>query len=69
MKTRYYVYTWDDERSRWTPQRGVRCGPYSLFGLRRALRKLRQHGYSARRYDSAVRVESAESSLEGAEDS
>ena len=45
MKTRYYVYTWDTDKETFTPQAGVRCGPYSLFGLRKALRKLRRLGY------------------------
>jgi hypothetical protein len=56
MKPRYYVYTWDTWKTGFTPQKGVRCGPYSLFGLRKALRKLRGMGYSARRDDPAVLV-------------
>jgi hypothetical protein len=44
-KARYYVKTWDADRQRFTPQQGVRCGPYTLFGLRKALRKLRALGY------------------------
>ena len=46
---RYYVWTWATDKGRFTPQKGVRCGPYSLFGLRKALRKLRRMGYSATR--------------------
>jgi hypothetical protein len=48
MKTkrpRYYVTTWDTDTQSWTPQAGVRTGPYSLFGLRKAIRKLREMGY------------------------
>lgn len=42
----YHVLTWDVYRQKFTPQHGVRCGPYSLFGLRKPLRKLRdQCGY------------------------
>ena len=44
-KTRYYVRTWDAELQQYTPQRGVRCGPWSLWGLRKAIRKLRSMGY------------------------
>lgn len=50
MKPRYYVYTWDIEKEDFTPQKGVRCGPYSLFGLRRALRALQSLGYEADYY-------------------
>lgn len=42
---RYYVTTWDAEKQDFTPQRGVRTGPYSKWGLRRALRKLQEMGY------------------------
>jgi hypothetical protein len=57
MKKRYYVYTWDMDRQSFTPQQGVRCGPYSLFGLRKAFRKLRSMGYAARKNDPSVLVE------------
>ena len=47
MKPReYWVLTWDTDLQRFTPQVGVPAGPYSLFGLRTALRLLRQVGYS-----------------------
>jgi hypothetical protein len=46
---RYRVLTWDIDLQKFTPQKGVRSGPYTLFGLRKALRKLREMGYSARR--------------------
>ena len=45
MADQYYVYTWDMDKQTWTPQAGVRCGPYTLFGLRRAIRQLRAMGY------------------------
>lgn len=51
MKPRYYVTTWDTYRQEFTPQKGVRTGPYSLFGLRKAIRKLRAIGYPCN-YDS-----------------
>jgi len=49
MTPRYDVTTWDTEAQDFTPQPGVRCGPYSLFGLRKALRRLRDFGYPATR--------------------
>lgn len=61
---RYYVSTWDTERGEFTPQAGVRTGPYTLFGLRKALRKLKDMGYSCDRSfngetsDPSVLVES-----------
>ncbi len=54
MKKRYYVYTWDAEKRDWTPQKGVRCGPWSLWGLRKPLRLLRGMGYSADKDDPSV---------------
>jgi len=45
MKAKYRVLTWDSEREEYTPQSGVRSGPYTLFGLRKAIRKLRSLGY------------------------
>lgn len=56
MRHRYYVTTWDTNLQRFTPQIGVRTGPYSLFGLRRPLRKLRQMGYDIMPRGSAVSV-------------
>lgn len=49
MAKTYEVLTWDSDKSDFTPQRGVRRGPYSQFGLRKALRKLRQIGYEINR--------------------
>lgn len=58
----YRIRTWDIELQRFTPQRGVRSGPYTLFGLRKALRKLRQMGYEvSRRGGFSVLVERVES--------
>jgi len=57
MKARYYVTTWDYEKHDFTPQKGVRTGPWSLWGLRKAIRKLRDLGYSAGRQDASVYVE------------
>ena len=57
MAHRYYVYTWDTYKQAFTPQAGVRAGPYSLFGLRNALHKLRTMGYAATREDPSVYVE------------
>lgn len=45
MKPRYYVYTWDTNSQSWTPQSGVKSGPWSLWGLRRAILRLRAMGY------------------------
>jgi len=45
MKPKYYVATWDVKKGMFTPEKGVRTGPYSLWGLRNAIRKLRECGY------------------------
>lgn len=58
-KEKYYVTTWDMERQEFTPQRGVRTGPYSLFGLRKALRRLQDMGYeTSKRGGVSVLIES-----------
>ncbi len=57
MKARYYVQTWDTQRQEFTPQQGVRTGPWSLWGLRKALAQLRTMGYAADRGDPSVLVE------------
>jgi hypothetical protein len=44
-KPRYEVLTWCPDKQRYTPQQGVRRGPHSLWGLKRALRKLQAMGY------------------------
>lgn len=56
-KPRYRVLTWDMDLQKFTRQKGVRAGPYTLFGLRSPLRKLRECGYIARRGDPSVLVE------------
>ena len=45
----YYVETWDSEKQEFTPQKGVRTGPWSKWGLRKAIRLLRAMGYSCDR--------------------
>lgn len=42
---KYYIETWDTEAQKFTPQDGVPVGPYTLFGLRKAVRELRNLGY------------------------
>ncbi len=49
MRPRYYVSTWDSDLQEFTPQVGVRTGPYCLGGLRKALRKLAAMGYDVKR--------------------
>lgn len=56
-KPLYEVLTWDTDRDRFTPQRGVRRGPYTLFGLRKALRQLQGLGYPCNRQDPSVLVQ------------
>jgi hypothetical protein len=51
QKQKYEVLTWDFDKRDWTPQKGIRRGPYTLFGLRKAIRKLREMGYGYRRCD------------------
>ncbi len=48
-KPKYEVLTWDMDLQKFTPQQGVRRGPYSLWGLKRALRKLQAIGYPCNR--------------------
>lgn len=49
MKNRYYVHTWDPDTKEFTPQNGVRVGPWSKWGLRKALRSLQDMGYETTR--------------------
>ena len=49
MAKRYEVLTWDVDKQHFTPQQGVRRGPYTKWGLRRALRALRDMGYNTSR--------------------
>lgn len=58
IRKRYYVTTWCTIKQTFTPQQGVRTGPYTLFGLRLAIRALRELGYWANKDDAAVYVES-----------
>lgn len=51
----FYVYTRDWELHKWTPQIGVPVGPYTQFGLRKALRQLQNLGYDTTR-ESGVSV-------------
>jgi hypothetical protein len=44
----YRVLTLDPDTGEFTPQPGVLPGPYSLFGTRKALRRLRELGYDGR---------------------
>jgi hypothetical protein len=55
-RPKFYVLTWDTYKQKFTPQRGVRAGPYTLFGLRKAVRKLREMGYGCERWDNSVLV-------------
>jgi transcriptional regulator with XRE-family HTH domain len=52
----YFVLTYDVEKERFTPQKGVSKGPYSLWGLRRALRKLQRLGYETDRNTPSVLI-------------
>ena len=54
--TTYDILTYDYKLGKWTPQKGVRRGPYSKWGVKRALRKLQTMGYDARRGDPSVSV-------------
>lgn len=45
----YEVLTWDMDKQKFTPQQGVRRGPWSKWGLRKALRALQQIGYDTHR--------------------
>ena len=56
-KRRYRVLTWDPDLEKWTPQIGVRCGPYTLWGLRKPLRQLRELGYVGSYKEPCVLVE------------
>jgi retron-type reverse transcriptase len=53
----YRVTTWDGERQKFTPQRGVPSRARGRRALRVILRKLRQFGYQCNRNDSFVLVE------------
>ncbi len=61
---KYYVTTWDSDLQMFTPQDGVQTGPYSKWGLRKAIRELRNMGYDARRNDSSTMIESRRTEAE-----
>lgn len=63
-RPKYRILTWDCELQEWTPQAGVRSGPYTLFGLRKAIRQLRALGYEGGRQDPSVLVEMYPKDLE-----
>lgn len=50
MGAKYFVTTWDTDQQDFTPQEGVPAGPWTLWGLRIALRALRELGYIASRF-------------------
>ena len=66
---RYYVLTWDTDKQMFTPQRGVRAGPYRKWQLRRVLRALRDMGYDVTRAGGySVLVQRAKSVKAAVED-
>lgn len=56
MTSRYWIATYSMDLADFSPQVGVRVGPYSLFGLRKAFAKLRQLGYPCARDEPSVMV-------------
>lgn len=42
---RYDILTWDTDEQTFTPQPGIRRGPWSRWGLRKAIRMARGAGY------------------------
>jgi hypothetical protein len=56
-RRKYRVTTWDPAKEGFTPQPGVRAGPYTQFALRKALRKLRNLGYDTDRNAPSIYVE------------
>lgn len=61
-RPKYQIFTHDFDLNKWTPQKGVKCGPYALFGLRKAIRKLQAMGYEGTRDDPSVYVKRIEDS-------
>lgn len=47
----YWVFTFDFDKRCWSPQIGVKAGPYKLFGLKKPIRELRSMGYGFGRAD------------------
>ena len=60
----YYVETWDMNREEFTPQEGVPKGPYTHFGLREAVRALREIGYTVWN-DPSVYISSEDTDADG----
>ncbi len=56
-RPKYDVTTYDPKTAGFTPQAGVRRGPWTMFGLRKALRALRAMGYDVGRNAPSVLVE------------
>ncbi len=56
-KDRYEVLTYDIDTGEFTPQQGLKRGPWSKWGLRRALRRLRRMGYEGTRQDNSILVQ------------
>jgi len=52
----YYVKTIEPEKDAFTPQKGVRHGPWTKWGLRKAIRQLWALGYSCE-YSSTLGYE------------
>lgn len=52
----YYVYTYDADVGDYTVQDGVPEGPWTKWGLREAIRLLRECGYPSDRYDNFVLI-------------
>jgi hypothetical protein len=48
----YDVTTWEPDGGGFTPQVGCRRGPWSKWGLRKALRRLQELGYETRRREA-----------------
>ena len=66
MKPIYEILTWDADEEEFTPQFGVPQFVEGWRGLLRAVRRLREHGYTAHRLknnsdsDSSVLIERVE---------
>lgn len=56
-KPRYEVLTYDIDTGEFTPQQALRRAPWSKWGLRRALRRLRTMGYDGTRQDNSILVQ------------
>ncbi len=63
VQNRYEVLTWDVDKEKFTPQKGVRRGPYTLWRLKQALRKLREIGYGCEYSSRSGRGGNSDSSV------